>query len=241
MNVLYKYKFPLFIGAVIITFLLIPPLFFYDIEQIKDMYPAIMAICALLFAIPIRFFWDLFMRPDLDVVLEPEFIGVNNSIVGDVTDPPGANCIAVRAIIKNKGRSSALNCKGYLIHKDPRFYREIKDRICWIIDSSRETININSQDEERLDVFIIPIDGLASIPYIYYPIENGNYHPNRRIFKEYLNTLQFLVTSENTVPINVKINFNISFSSFEQLIALGEQYVEYFNNNPLPISFRKTA
>lgn len=235
---LYKYKLPLLLGSIIVTIMLISPFFLFHIDQIKDIYPSIMAVGGLLFAVPIRLFWDLFMRPDLEVSNEPEFIGVTHRNL-DHNNSSDPNFVAVRAIIKNKGRTSALNCKGYLIYKDPRFYREIKERVCWIIGSNREAVNINSQDEERLDIFIVPIEGLTGDSYIYYPFESGKYNSNRAIFKDYLNSLHFLVTSENAVPINVSIDIDINYSSFEQLITLGEKYVEHFKKNPLPIKFNK--
>ena len=137
-----KYLQAAFFALIIVIIFFILPYFYLPIEQTS----IFIAIGVLLFSIPIRYSWHVFAQPILQISKQVEIIsGV--SVISTVISSSKEYWMydANRIIIENIGRSSAKNCKGWIITSGG------KERVCWTIPIERPNATINVKDAERLD------------------------------------------------------------------------------------------
>jgi len=185
-----------------------------------ELKPVIAAVGGLLFTIPIRFFWESYMSPILNIKGEPGFGDLHIDLYS-IGRKEQLDYKTNRIIVENKGRSAAKNCKGYIVFKNS------KERVCWTVPKERPNATINAKDEERLDfcafyksgrLSIMSAYGKYSVSKIIAPIEEGwppiqqeeiypwKCRPLYGIEKE---EYEVLITADNAEPVKAKIRFNV--------------------------------
>ena len=199
----YRYK------EFIIWVILIIGALFFSTCFYGELHPVIAAIGGLLFSIPIKHFWQSYMKP---------VIGIKKEIEPRSFHPFGGGStleyICNRIIVENTGRTAAKNCKGYIVTDTG------KERICWTVPAERPDATINAKDEERLDfcAFLNPESYKAGVateapPKIIRPTEEGWEGLLRNLSE--LMECEVLITAENADPVSKKIRFNLDTGEIE--------------------------
>jgi hypothetical protein len=143
-----RYKSPITAMIVIIFSIFILSQIFKENAQL------IVAIGSFLFGIPIKLFLDKYSEPILRIETEPE---CRNFHIGG---EGWGKCEykGVRVVVKNTGRSSAKNCKGWIVYKNENSDKEeSKEQVSWVGGEGTGTINVG--DSERLDFCAYLIGG----------------------------------------------------------------------------------
>lgn len=138
-----KYLLTLIIALIIVFFFFVLPYFYLPIE----LNSIFIAIGGLLFSIPIGYFWHVFTQPILQISKQVKIVGGVSVISSYECRESKESWIynANRIIIENIGRSSAKNCKGWIITPGG------KERVCWTVPNERPNATINVKDAEQLD------------------------------------------------------------------------------------------
>ena len=205
-SLLARYKWSFIAAISIIGIFFILPVFFKKYCIIDAFYPAITAIGGFLFGIPIRIFWEDYIKP----VLEIESVEVARFNIA----APSFSSIeytASRIIIRNSGRRAATNCKGYMVFDNQ------KEQVSWV--PQEPAITINAKADEKLD-FCAFQNSDAKYPSIIAPTERGwpaNIFDNPRNLPMNGSEAAILVTAENAEPISKRARFNLSASRIEIL------------------------
>lgn len=191
--------------------LMIVVVVFLSVKLLGEFNPIIAAVGALLFSIPIRFFWSSYMSPILIVKNDIEVV---NFTIGE-----NWKLKVNRIIIQNRGKSSARNCKGYIV------INKNKKRVCWTIPKERPNATINAKDEEKLDFCAYLEEGQfheisgdqREIPRIIAPTEEKwpeNPFDCRNL--DGIEKCEILVTANNAEPVKAKIIFNLTSCSVDK-------------------------
>ena len=175
--------------------------------------PTVYAVGGLLFSIPIRLFWQVYMSPVLKIKgVEPVEFNPGDK---------GWTYKANRIIVENNGRSAAKNCKGYIV------VEEGKERVCWTVPKERPNATINPRDNERLDFcafhlegpleVIEPINSInkripsneekTTVSQIIAPTEEGWGYPWDCRYLVDNKDYKVLITADNTEPVEANIRF----------------------------------
>ena len=204
----------------IVLFILIPFVFFFLLQKmdLSKYHDALYALGGLLFAIPLKLFWDAYYMPVLEIVLKPEDVTIKSILLETNEYICRANIKVSRIIIKNKGRTAAKNCKGWLSYKNSQG-KDVQVRVCWTVPKERPTATINVNDMERLDFCGYRIDvcfeslvegvrlpNMEKRLLFLAPTEDSWEKP--RDFTCLLQNQRFgvVITSENTKSISAKIH-----------------------------------
>jgi hypothetical protein len=190
--------------------------------------PEIAAMGGLLYSIPIKFFWDSYMRPiivckDADIdMLSP--MPIKN---------PRWIYRAKRIAIENIGRSGVKNCKGYILSLGKRIY--------WTSNGQLD-ITINPKDKEKLDIFAFYDEGPTTvtimqdgrfwemiIPEIMIRDEKGWPDPWKCRTHYHNDNFKVLITADNADPIHLIIEFNLKDKNFNTIIVKYPRYVTHRN------------
>jgi hypothetical protein len=210
MNVIRKYLYPIFVAALIAAFFFILPIFATSLASYGGIFNS---IGGLLFAGDIAYFWSIFQVP---VLVVDGIERVRFNISGPVMSSyqPSWEYSANRIIVRNKGRSAARNCKGWILMGDR------KERVAWVVRDS-QNITINQRDSERLDFCAYYVSGQREVtissetrraPWIIRSTENGwsNSPWNDEIFEESpISRVRaaVLVTADNADPVERAVYF----------------------------------
>ena len=193
LRILRRYKWSVLSAMAIITGWIL------SFHILKELNPIIASVGGLLFSVPLQLFWRAYMAPILRI----------KKIEYAIFHLGKWEYKACRIIVENEGRSTARNCKGYII------VGRRKERVCWTVPKERPNATINAKDDERLDFCAFyqgPATGDTQPPKIIAPTEEGwstDPYKCRKLELNEIKECKCLITADNADPVEANIVISV--------------------------------